>query len=116
MNLGFVEQRSKREWFVVRFSAVVVPLRHARKSALKRSTTNLTLSQKNHRLRRKTCGVSRKKAADSSRLAGAGMIKAAERVIQAAAYFTKAVERVVPPAAYSKKAAAGAAKSTAFPA
>src|ERR1051326_6229423 len=43
MNLGFVEPYSKREWFVVeRFSAVVVPFRHARKSALKRSTTNLS--------------------------------------------------------------------------
>src|ERR1051326_3440610 len=43
MNLGFVEQHPKREWFVVeRFSAVVVPFRDALKSALKRSTTNLT--------------------------------------------------------------------------
>ena len=43
MNRGFVEPRPKREWFVVeRFSAVVAPLRHGRKFALKRSTTNLT--------------------------------------------------------------------------
>ena len=43
MNLGIVEQHPKWEWFVVeRFSAVVVPLRNILKSALKRSTTNLT--------------------------------------------------------------------------
>ena len=43
MNRGIVEQHQERESFVVeRFSAVVVPLRNIRKSALKRSTTNLT--------------------------------------------------------------------------
>jgi hypothetical protein len=44
MNLGFVENSTpERELFVVeRFSAVVVPLRNIRKSALKRSTTNPT--------------------------------------------------------------------------
>src|SRR5947207_15641766 len=43
MNLGFAEQHPKRQWFVVeRFSAVVAPFRNALRSALKRSTTNLT--------------------------------------------------------------------------
>ena len=43
MNRGFEEQHPERESFVVeRFSAVVVPLRNILKSALKRSTTNLT--------------------------------------------------------------------------
>src|ERR1051326_4148341 len=42
-NLGFAEPHPKRSWFVVeRFSAVVVPLRNILKSALKRSTTDLT--------------------------------------------------------------------------
>src|ERR1051326_4707894 len=42
MNRGIVEQHPARESFVVeRFSAVVALFRHARKSALKRSTTNL---------------------------------------------------------------------------
>src|ERR1051326_8273457 len=41
-NLGIAERHPERESFVVeRFSAAVMPFRIARKSALKRSTTNL---------------------------------------------------------------------------
>ena len=43
LNRGIVEQHPERESFVVeRFSADLVPLRNILKSALKRSTTNLT--------------------------------------------------------------------------